>query len=69
MASLILRRLKLVAAFDHRNIFIDPNPDPEKSYTERLRLFHLPTSSWEDYNSELISMVVAFSSVGEDQLT
>jgi glutamate dehydrogenase len=47
--------LKLVAAFDHRNIFIDPNPNPEKSYNERLRLFNLPTSSWEDYSAKLIS--------------
>jgi len=49
------RRLKLVAAFDHRHIFIDPNPDPELSYQERLRLFNLPGSSWEDYNPRLIS--------------
>lgn len=49
------KNIKLIAAFDHRNIFIDPNPDPEISYYERLRIFHLPTSSWEDYNPELIS--------------
>lgn len=49
------RHLKLIAAFDHRHIFLDPNPDPESSYLERLRLFRLPTSSWEDYNPELIS--------------
>ncbi len=49
------RRLKLVAAFDHRHVFLDPNPDPELSYQERLRLFTLPASSWEDYNSRLIS--------------
>lgn len=48
-------RLKLVGAFDHRNIFIDPDPDPELSYYERLRIFDLPTSSWEDYNQKLIS--------------
>lgn len=48
-------KIKLVAAFDHRNIFLDPNPDPEISYKERIRLFSLPTSSWEDYNPELIS--------------
>ena len=47
--------LKLIAAFDHRHIFIDPNPDPEISYYERVRLFNLPTSSWEDYNPTLIS--------------
>ena len=47
--------IKLVGAFDHRHIFIDPNPTPKKAYTERLRLFNLPTSSWEDYNAKLIS--------------
>lgn len=47
--------IKLLAAFDHRNIFIDPTPDPKKSYQERLRVFHLPISSWEDYNPKLIS--------------
>jgi glutamate dehydrogenase len=47
--------IKLVAAFDHRNIFIDPDPHPEKSFQERSRLFNLPISSWEDYNSKLIS--------------
>ncbi len=47
--------IKLIAAFDHRHIFIDPNPQPQKSYDERVRLFNLPTSSWEDYNSKLIS--------------
>jgi glutamate dehydrogenase len=48
-------RIKLIAAFDHRHIFIDPDPDPQKSYKERKRLFKLPTSSWEDYNPKLIS--------------
>ena len=47
--------VKLVAAFDHRDIFIDPDPDPAKSFAERQRLFDLPRSSWEDYNSKLIS--------------
>lgn len=41
--------IKLIAAFDHRHIFIDPNPDPKKSYNERLRLFKLSGSTWEDY--------------------
>jgi glutamate dehydrogenase len=49
------KNIKLLAAFDHRHIFLDPNPDPNLSYQERLRLFKLPTSSWEDYNSALIS--------------
>ena len=47
--------VKLVAAFDHRDIFIDPDPDPAKSYAERKRMFDLPRSSWEDYNKKLIS--------------
>ena len=46
---------KLVAAFDHRDIFIDPDPDPEKSFAERKRLFELPRSSWQDYDKTLIS--------------
>lgn len=49
------KHVRLLAAFDHRHIFLDPNPDPELSYYERLRLFNLPTSSWEDYNAKLIS--------------
>ena len=47
--------IKLVAAFDHRDIFIDPDPDPEKSFAERKRLFALPRSSWQDYDKKLIS--------------
>lgn len=46
---------KLIAAFDHRHIFIDPNPDPKVSFNERLRLFKLPSSSWDDYSKELLS--------------
>jgi glutamate dehydrogenase len=46
---------KLVGAFDHRDIFIDPNPDPKKSFAERKRMFALPRSSWQDYNKSLIS--------------
>jgi glutamate dehydrogenase len=49
------KAVKLVAAFDHRDIFIDPNPDPAVSYNERKRMFDLPRSSWEDYNKKLIS--------------
>jgi glutamate dehydrogenase len=52
---LLSRTIELIAAFDHRHIFIDPDPDPERSYEERRRLFHLPTSSWEDYDRALIS--------------
>ncbi len=47
--------LKLVAAFDHRHIFIDPDPDPAVSFAERQRLFDLPRSSWADYDPTLIS--------------
>ena len=49
------KTIRLVAAFDHRDIFIDPDPDPEKSFAERQRLFGLPRSSWQDYNKELLS--------------
>ena len=49
------RTIKLVAAFDHRDIFIDPDPDPELSFKERERLFDLPRSSWQDYDRYLIS--------------
>ncbi|HWM83070.1 MAG TPA: NAD-glutamate dehydrogenase [Pseudolabrys sp.] len=46
---------KLIAAFDHRDIFIDPSPDPERSFAERKRLFELPRSSWQDFDKALIS--------------
>jgi len=46
---------KLLAAFDHRDIFIDPDPDPERSFAERRRLFDLPRSGWQDYDKTLIS--------------
>ncbi|GAA1495725.1 NAD-glutamate dehydrogenase [Paeniglutamicibacter kerguelensis] len=49
------RTVKLVAAFDHRDIFLDPNPDAGASFVERARLFELPRSSWADYNKDLIS--------------
>jgi len=50
------KAIKLVAAFDHRHIFIDPDPaDPAKSWKERARLFRLPRSSWDDYDKGLIS--------------
>ncbi len=53
---LLSRNIKLVAAFDHRHIFLDPNPDPAASYQERARLFALPRSSWQDYDPALISV-------------
>ena len=52
---LLSKAIKLVAAFDHRHIFLDPDPDPAKSWAERNRMFALPRSSWEDYNPKLIS--------------
>jgi glutamate dehydrogenase len=52
---LLSRRIRLVAAFDHRHIFLDPTPDPEASCRERERLFGLPRSSWADYDAKLIS--------------
>ncbi|MEU5301418.1 NAD-glutamate dehydrogenase [Streptomyces noursei] len=52
---LLSEHIRLVAAFDHRHIFLDPKPDAATSYAERRRLFELPRSSWADYNSELLS--------------
>jgi glutamate dehydrogenase len=52
---LLSRRILLVAAFDHRHVFLDPDPDGEASFEERARLFHLPGSSWADYDESLIS--------------
>jgi glutamate dehydrogenase len=49
------RTIRLLAAFNHVHIFLDPAPDPEKSYVERERLFRLPRSSWRDYQASLIS--------------
>ncbi|MGW4692790.1 NAD-glutamate dehydrogenase [Kitasatospora cineracea] len=52
---LLSEHIRLVAAFDHRHIFLDPNPDAAASYAERRRLFDLPRSSWDDYDKSLIS--------------
>jgi glutamate dehydrogenase len=52
---LLSKQTKLVAAFDHRHIFVDPNPDAASSWNERKRMFDLPRSSWADYNAALIS--------------
>ena len=52
---LLSEQIKLVAAFNHMHIFIDPNPDPAVSFAERKRLFELPRSAWSDYDSTLIS--------------
>ncbi len=52
---LLSRHIRLVAAFDHRHVFLDPQPDPEASFRERERLFKLPRSSWDDYDRKAIS--------------
>src|SRR5262249_8774462 len=52
---LLSRTIKLVAAFDHRDIFIDPSPDPERAWKGRKRLFETARSSWQDYDKALIS--------------
>lgn len=52
---MLSEHIRLVAAFDHRHIFIDPNPDAASSFAERVRLFTVPRSSWDDYDRSLIS--------------
>ena len=52
---LLSRHTKLLGAFNHAHVFLDPDPDPETSFEERKRLFELGRSSWNDYNQELIS--------------
>ncbi|MCW8807579.1 MAG: NAD-glutamate dehydrogenase [Rhodanobacter sp.] len=52
---LLSRHIRLLAAFDHRHIFLDPAPDAERSMVERERMFKLPRSSWDDYDRSLIS--------------
>lgn len=52
---LLSSHIKLVAAFNHLHIFLDPNPDVKKSFKERQRMFNLPRSSWDDYDKSLIS--------------
>ena len=52
---LVSKQTRLIAAFDHRHIFIDPDPDPASSYAERARVFALPRSSWADYDVRLVS--------------
>ena len=52
---LLSRQTRLLAAFDHRHIFVDPDPDPAVSYAERARMFALPRSSWDDYDRKAIS--------------
>ncbi|MDX8032990.1 NAD-glutamate dehydrogenase [Lentzea sp. BCCO 10_0856] len=52
---MLSEHIRLVAAFDHRHIFIDPNPVADTSFAERVRLFNVPRSSWDDYDRSLIS--------------
>jgi glutamate dehydrogenase len=52
---LLSEHIRLVAAFDHRHVFVDPSPDAAASYAERRRMFDLPRSSWDDYDRSLIS--------------
>jgi glutamate dehydrogenase len=52
---LLSRHLKLIGAFNHQHVFLDPDPDPESSFKERERLFNLPGSSWADYDRKAIS--------------
>ncbi|HLT44909.1 MAG TPA: NAD-glutamate dehydrogenase domain-containing protein, partial [Luteimonas sp.] len=52
---LLSKHIRLVAAFDHRHVFIDPDPNAARSYAERARLFKVPRSSWADYDAKLIS--------------
>jgi glutamate dehydrogenase len=52
---LLSRHIKLVGAFDHRHVLLDPDPDPERSFIERERLFSLPRSSWDDYDRSVLS--------------
>jgi glutamate dehydrogenase len=52
---LLSRHIRLIGAFDHRDVFIDPDPDPETSWEERRRLIDLPRSSWSDYDRDRIS--------------
>ncbi len=54
-AMMLSKHIRLQAAFDHRHVFIDPSPDAAASYDERVRLFALPRSSWEDYDARLVS--------------
>lgn len=52
---LLSKHIRLVAAFDHRHVFLDPNPDAASSWDERNRMFALPRSSWDDYDRSLLS--------------
>ena len=68
---LLSEHIRLLAAFDHRHVFVDPDPDVARSFAERQRMFALPRSSWDDYDRSLISAgrrgVAAHPEVGADR--
>ncbi|MEP3277880.1 MAG: NAD-glutamate dehydrogenase [Stappiaceae bacterium] len=66
---LLSKKTRLVAAFDHRDIFIDPNPNADKTWPERKRLFDMGRSSWQDYNKSYLSKGGAIFSRSEKSLT
>ena len=66
---LLSDQIRLIAAFDHRDIFIDPDPDPAKSHAERKRLFEQARSSWQDYDASLISKGGGIFSRGAKSVT
>ncbi|GIS90117.1 MAG: hypothetical protein CM1200mP20_01580 [Pseudomonadota bacterium] len=53
---LLSRQTRLIAAFNHLHIFLDPDPDPENSFLERQRLFEMPRSNWDDYDRDVMSV-------------
>src|SRR4051812_47241738 len=65
---LLSKAIRLVAAFDHRHVFIDPNPDPAAGWEERKRLFELPRSSWDDYDRKKLSKGGGIYSRGEKSI-
>ncbi|MDS7598186.1 NAD-glutamate dehydrogenase [Agrobacterium tumefaciens] len=66
---LLSEKIRLVAAFDHRDIFIDPDPDTDKSFAERKRIFELPRSSWQDYDRSVLSNGAMIISRAEKSVT
>lgn len=66
---LLSEKIRLIAAFDHRDIFIDPDPDTDGSFTERKRLFELPRSSWQDYDRSTLSAGAMIISRAEKSVT
>lgn len=66
---LLSQKIRLIAAFDHRDIFIDPDPDTNRSFMERKRLFELPRSSWQDYDRSALSKGAMIISRAEKSVT